>query len=90
MDTALATVSVPAVQTTWRRVTHLADLVEIFDPAVQMCARQRDTSPVVPAYLRALKQTGTLQALETLSTADKPRLASLPPASARAALIDDL
>jgi hypothetical protein len=92
MDTALASVNVPAVKPTWRRVTHLADLVEIFDPAVQVCVWQRDTSPAVIAYLRVLEQTGTLHTLETLSQVDQdqPQLASLPAAPGRAALIDDL
>jgi hypothetical protein len=80
----------PALRPTWRRVTHLADLVEIFDPDVRVCVWQRDTSPAVPAHMRALEQTGTLQALERLSTADQSHLACLPPAPGRAALIDDL
>jgi hypothetical protein len=59
MDTALATVSVPAVQPTWRRVTHLADLVEFFDPAVQVCVWQRDVDATVSEYLAGLEQTST-------------------------------
>ena len=80
----------PAVQPTWRRVTHLADLVEIFDPAVQVCVWQRDMDAAVSAYLAGLERTGTLQTMETLTAAGRPRLTCLPAGPGRAALIDDL
>ncbi len=90
MDTSLATVRMPAVQPTWRRVTHLADLVEIFDPDVQVCVWQREMDAAVSDYLAGLKQTGTLRAIETLTAAGRPRLTCLPAGPGRAALIDDV
>lgn len=79
---------------TWRAVSELADLVEIFDPAVQVCVWQREMDPRVSTYLAGLERTDTLQAIETLSAEGRPRLARLPagpePAPGRAALIDDL
>jgi hypothetical protein len=75
-------------------VRELADLVEVFDPAVQVCVWQREMNPSISAYLTGLERTGTLQAIETLSAEGRPRLARLParPESApgRDALIDDL
>lgn len=90
MDTALATISMPVVQPTWRRVTHLADLVEIFDPAVQVCVWQRDMDAAVSAYLTGLERTDTLQTMETLSAEGRPQLARLPAEPGQAALIDDI
>jgi hypothetical protein len=90
MDTALATDSTPVVQPTWRRVTHLADLVAIFAPAVQVCVWQRDINAAVSAYLAGLERTGTLQTIETLSAEGRPQLARLPGGPGRDGLIDDL
>jgi hypothetical protein len=80
----------PAVQPAWRRVTQLADLVEIFDPAVQVCVWQRDMDAAVSEYLAGLEQTSTLQTIETLSAADRPRLTCLPAGPGRDALVDDV
>lgn len=87
--TNIAPEATPAVPT-WRRVSELADLVEIFDPGVQVCAWQRELDPVIETYLSGLHQTGELQVLETLSPAAQPRLACLPAGLGRASLIDDL
>jgi hypothetical protein len=79
---------------TWRRVSELPDLVETFDPGVQVCVWQREIDPSISAYLTGLERTGMLQAIETLSAEGRPRLARLPaglePVPGRAALIDDL
>jgi hypothetical protein len=74
----------------WRRMPELADLAEIFDPAVQVCTWQREIDPAIGTYLSGLHQAGELQALETLSPAAQPRLESLPNGLGRALLIDDL
>ena len=74
----------------WQRVSHLADLVEIFDPAVQVCVWQRDMDAAVSQYLARLERTGTPQTIETLSAAGRPRLTCLPAGPGRAALIDDV
>ncbi len=74
----------------WQRVPELADLVEIFDPGVQVCAWQREINPAIESYLSGLSQTGQLHVMETLSPARPPILNPLPEGSGRAALIDDL
>ncbi|MCP5231118.1 MAG: DUF1826 domain-containing protein [Zoogloeaceae bacterium] len=74
----------------WRRVPELADLVEIFDPGVQVCAWQRDIDPAISTYLAGLPASGAWQAIETLKPGDMPRFGRLPEATGRAALIEDL
>jgi len=90
MDAAISAAALPPVLPTWRRETDLADLAENCDPAVQICTWKREIDPAVAAYLAELEQTGTLQALETLSAAGRPRLTFLPAEPERAALIDDV
>ena len=75
---------------TWRRVPELVDLVEIFDPEVQVCAWQRESDPGIETYLSQLDQTAELQRIETLSPALPPRLEGLPDGAGRAALTADL
>ncbi len=75
---------------TWRRVPELADLVEIFDSGMQVCAWRREIDPAIEAYLSGLHQAGELQVIETLSPAAQPRLDCLPVGPGRASLIDDL
>ncbi len=74
---------------TWRRVPELADLVEIFDPEMQVCAWRREIDPAIEAYLSGLHLTGELQVIETLSPTAQPRLDCLPEGPGRASLIDD-
>ena len=81
---------VTTMQPSWRRVPGLADLVEIFDPGVQVCAWQREIDPAIEIYLSGLPQTGQLHVMETLSPGRLPRLDSLPVGSGREALIADL
>ncbi|MDJ0806499.1 MAG: DUF1826 domain-containing protein [Gammaproteobacteria bacterium] len=83
---AEATLAVP----TWQRVSELADLVEIFDPGVQVCTWQREIDPAIETYLSQLHQTEELQVIETLSPAAQPVLDCLPAGPGRASLIDDL
>ena len=75
---------------TWRRVRELADLVEIFDPGVQVCTWQRAIDPAIETYLSELQQTAELQLIETLSPAARPRLEALPGGPGRASLMADL
>jgi hypothetical protein len=81
--------SIPAPPT-WRRVAELADLVEIFDPGVQVCSWQREIDPAIETYLSQLHQTGELQVIETLSPAAEPKLDGLPDEPTRASLMEDL
>lgn len=78
------------VAPTWRRVAELADLVEIFDPGVQVCSWQREIDPAIERYLSQLQQTPESQVIETLSSAVSPRLGGLPGGAGRASLIEDL
>ena len=87
--TNIAAEATPAAPT-WRRVSELADLVEIFDPWVQVCAWQREIDPAIETYLSQLHQTGELQVLETMSPAAQPRFAGLPAGPGRSSLIEDL
>ncbi|MEW8207042.1 MAG: hypothetical protein AB2746_13025, partial [Candidatus Thiodiazotropha taylori] len=66
---------------TWRRVPELEDLVEIFDPEVQVCSWQREIDPTIGDYISALNQTSELQVIETLSPAGQPNLGRLPAAT---------
>ena len=74
---------------TWRRVSELADLVEIFDPSVQVCSWQRKADPVITRYLAGL-QTAAMQSIETLSGSASPKLSGFEPADGQEALIEDL
>ena len=91
---SINTVSNPAdivsVIPSWRRVSELADLAEIFEPGVQVCTWQRLIDPSITAYLNNLRDTGVSQAIETLTASDQPKLNGLPPAPGRAALADDV
>jgi hypothetical protein len=75
---------------TWRRVAELADLVEIFEPGVQICSWQRAIDPPINDYLSALNQTAELQLIESLSPDSQLKLNRLPEGVGRDALIDDL
>lgn len=80
--------SIPATPT-WRRVPELADLVEIFDPGVQVCTWQREIDPAIGTYLSQLPQTRELQVIETLSPAAQPKLDGLPDRRGRPSLMED-
>jgi len=84
LDTSAAT-CVPA----WKRVDELADLVEIFDPSVQVCSWQREIEPVIGNYLAGLHQE-PMQSVETLSENGSPGLSSLSADDGQSVLIEDL
>jgi hypothetical protein len=88
-ETNIVAAATPAVPT-WRRVSELADLVEIFDPGVQVCSWQRDSDPGIASYLSRLRQTHESQVIETLSPPIEPRLGGLPEAPGRASLVQDI
>jgi hypothetical protein len=84
-----ATWELPA-EPTWRRVGELADLVEIFDPGVQVCSWQRRIDPAIAAYLSQLQHKHELQIIETLSPAAGPVLGDLPGGPGRESLMADI
>ena len=82
--------NIASIAPSWRRVSELADLAEIFEPGVQVCALQREVDPSITAYLHNLQNTGASQTLETLTATGRPQLNGLPSGPGRAALIDDI
>lgn len=74
----------------WRRAAEIADLVEIFEPGVQVCSWQREIDPAIKTYLSAQQQTHEVQIIETLSPGVEPRLGGLPDGPGRVSLIEDL
>ena len=83
-------VDIVSIAPGWRRVSELADLVEIFEPGVQVCAWPRAIDPSITAYLINLRDTVTSQVIETLTVTDGPILNGLPPGPGQAALADDM
>ena len=86
----LNTVVSPLTIPTWKRVIELADLVEIFDPSVQLCSWQRTIDPLITTYLESLEQSGKLQLIETLPAEEPVFFDRLPAGPGREALIEDL
>ena len=89
MTSANAT-DIVSVVPSWRRVSELADLAEIFEPGIQVCTWRREIDPSITAYLAGLRDTRTSQALETLTATRRPQLNDLPSGPGRAALADDM
>lgn len=86
-----AALQTPAVQNPrWQRVDALVDLVEIFEPDVQICALPRQLGPELMAYLSGLDSSGELQIIETIERDEALKLERLPEGHGKAALIQDL
>ena len=75
---------------TWCRVSDLADLVEIFEPDVQVCTWQREIDPSINAYLNIMNESSEVQAIEVLPSTALPKLECLPIGFGRDSLIKDL
>ncbi len=90
MGTSCVAAEVTAIVPNWQRVTELADLADIFDPAVQVCSWQRTIDPAIERYLAGLQKSAESQVIETLVPGDQPGLDALPEAPGRTALIEDL
>jgi hypothetical protein len=86
----IMTAATPLVKPGWRRVSDLSNLVDIFQPEVQVCAWPREIDPAITTYLESLGQTGTMQVIETLQADDQLGLSHLPAGPGRNSLIDDL
>jgi len=80
----------PQLPPTWRQSAQIADLADIFDPAVQVCTWRREFDPAISTYLAGIEQDGPLQTLENLTAQHRPRFPSLPAGTGRAELIADL
>ena len=90
MDAANSTPEAALTVPTWRRVSELADIVEVFDPQVQVCTWRREIDPAIERYLSELHPAGETQVLNVLSADAPPRLEFLPARPGRATLIEDL
>ena len=75
---------------TWRRVAELADLVDIFDPGVQVCSCPRAIDPGIQTYLSQRHPTREMQLIEPLFPSAPPKLDGLPDGPGRTSLTDDL
>ena len=75
---------------TWREVSQVVDLVEIFEAGVQVCSWHRPANPRITNYLDRVAHVGTLQLLETLESNERAKLDRLPAGEGREQLIDDL
>ena len=76
--------------TSWRRVTEVADLAEIYQPNVQVCSWQRSIDPQITKYLSGLSYRGKLQLIETLKPGAHAALDTLPAGVGRQQLLADL
>lgn len=77
-------------QPSWRSVDELVDLVEIFDPEVQVCAWNRRPDPAITSYLSGLTTDRELQHSEVLTKTSHPKLDALPDRPERSAFVDDV
>ena len=55
----------------WRRVSAIAELAEIFDPAIQVCSWQRTIDSNLTCYASEAAAHGTQQIMEVLKTCPK-------------------
>jgi hypothetical protein len=74
----------------WRRVSAIAQLADIFDPAMQVCSWQRTIDSNLTFYATEAAGHGTQQIMEMLKTGDRAKLADLPADEGRELLQDDV
>ena len=78
----------------WQRVNELADLVEVFEPGVQVCSWQRKVDPAIDRYLAGLNRSdqgqAEIQRKAIVSLDDQPNLDFLPSGIGRESLVNDL
>ncbi|MEM7195329.1 MAG: DUF1826 domain-containing protein [Pseudomonadota bacterium] len=90
MTTASAASYSDLVLPTWRCITELHDLVEIFEPGIQICSWQRSVDRDIDEYLAALPASPSVQGMEILSPGNDPQLSHLPGINECKSLIEDL
>ena len=74
----------------WSRVSAIAELAVIFEPAMQVCSWQRDIDNAITSYLKDLDGLGTVQMREVLKTNERAQLADLPAGRGLELLRDDV
>lgn len=74
----------------WRRVSAIAELADIFDPAMQVCSWQRTIDSNLNIYATAAASHSTPKIMEVLNTGDRAKLADLPAVEGRELLRDDV
>ncbi len=62
----------------WGRVTTIAQLADIFDPAMQVCSWQRTLDRGITSYVTDAAAHRPLQMMEVLKANDRPQLVDLP------------
>lgn len=83
--------SVPSYNAdSWRRVSAIAQLANIFDPAVQVCSWQRSIDTNITSYVTDVAGHRTLQMMEVLKTGDRAQLVDLPAGEGGELLRDDV
>jgi len=83
--------SVPNHSTeSWRRVSAIAELAEIFDPTMQVCSWQRTIDRNLSFYLNEVAGNSIPQIREVLKSGDRAQLADLPAGEGRELLRDDV
>ena len=74
----------------WRRVSAIAELADIFDPAMQVCSWQRTIDSNLNIYATAAASHNTPKIMEVLNTGDRAKLADLPAVDGRELLRNDV
>ena len=62
----------------WCRVSAIAELADIFDPAMQVCSWQRSIDTDLKAYLSKATEHGNVQIREVVKSGSRPKLTDLP------------
>ena len=86
---ALNTVSSHSAET-WCRVSAIAELAEIFDPAMQVCSWQRTLDTNLTSFLSEAAGRGKFQMMEVLKQGDRAKLTDLPAGDGGELLRDDV
>ena len=74
----------------WRRVSAIAQLADIFDPMVQVCSWQRAIDTNIATYVTDAAGHRNQQSREVLNTGDRAQLVDLPPGEGAELLRDDV
>jgi len=74
----------------WRRVAAIADLADIFEPAMQVCSWQRPANLIPASYSMDVAGHSSKQIREVLNIGDRAQLAGLPNGGGKEFLLDDV
>lgn len=74
----------------WHRVKAIAQLAEIYDPAIQVCSWQRTFDVNISSYVTGIAGQHKLQMTEVVNSNNRPRLVDLPGGNGAERLRDDV